>query len=158
METMNYTTGNIGKAIVLRLDSGEPLYKSIEEVASREGISSGIVWVIGGIINGGVVVGPRAVINGKPDPMVERFDDPREILGFGTLFCNEQNQIKLHMHAGIGKGKQPLVGCPREGAECWLIDEVVIVELKGIDAKRVRDPVSGLELLNIGSSLLNKKE
>lgn len=145
---MNYSIGNTGRAIVLRLEHGDPIYACIEEVAEKEGLDSGVVWIIGAIINGGVVVGPERDDEMPPRPIVERFGDAREILGVGTIFKNTDGKSKLHMHAAIGKRKDPIVGCPCKGAECWLIDEVVILELVNIKASRTRDAKSGLELMS----------
>jgi uncharacterized protein len=144
---MEYTVGTAGRIIVARLETGEPIYSSIEKIAEREKIDSAAVWIIGGIKNGGIVVGPGEDGN----VMVERFEDPREIIGVGMLFKNKCGAVKLHLHAGIGKGTKPLVGCPREGADCWLVNEIVIQEITGIDAKRLKDEKTGFDLLTIFS-------
>ena len=101
-------------------------------------------------MHGGVVVGPEKDDERPPRIRVERFEDAREILGIGTLFLNEAGQPKLHLHAAIGKGSVALAGCPREGADCWLVDEVVILELAGVQARRVKDAKSGFDLLQCG--------
>jgi len=134
---------------VLQFEEGDSIYNEIEKVAQNENIHSGIVWVIGGVKNGKVVVGPKNDKQLPPDPLVESFSDAREIAAIGTLFENEQNLPELHMHASIGKGTEPLVGCPRLGLDCWLITEAVILELLNVDAKRIKDDKKGLELLRI---------
>lgn len=134
---------------MLQFEEGDSIYNEIEKVAQNEKIHSGIVWVIGGVKNGKVVVGPKNDKQLPPDPLVESFSDAREIAAIGTLFENEQNLPELHMHASIGKGTEPLVGCPRLGLDCWLITEAVILELLNIDAKRIKDDKKGLELLRI---------
>jgi len=148
---MEYETGQTGRVIVLRLSDGDPVYKSVEDVARNEGISAATVWIVGGIKNGGVVVGPK-VENVFPLQTLERaFSDAREIVGFGTVFANEYNEPKLHLHAAIGKGGEVIVGCPRIGADCWLINEIVMLEITGLSARRKKDAASGLELLTLGT-------
>jgi predicted DNA-binding protein with PD1-like motif len=106
---------------------------------------------VGGIKNGGVVVGPK-VENVFPLQTLERtFVDAREIVGFGTVFADEYDEPKLHLHAAIGKGEEIIVGCPRKGADCWLIDEIVMLEITGLSTCRKKDAASGLELLTIAT-------
>jgi predicted DNA-binding protein with PD1-like motif len=147
---MNYSTGNVGRIVTIRFGDGDSIYEGIETVAEKERIASAVVWLIGGVKNGGVVVGPSDDAM-PPVPMVERFSDPREIAGIGTLFPDDNNRPSLHLHASIGKGKSPLTGCPRKGLDCWLITEAVIMELTGVKARRSRDAKSGLSLLEIGA-------
>jgi predicted DNA-binding protein with PD1-like motif len=137
---------------VARLEDGDPIYASIESIATTENFSHAMVWIIGGMKNGKVVVGPRDQDPAATFPyqtMVQEFTDAREIAGIGMLFPGADGKAKLHMHAAIGKGANPIVGCPRLGADCWLVNEVVIMELCGIAAKRVRDSVSRFELLTV---------
>ncbi|MFP4012503.1 MAG: PCC domain-containing protein [Chitinispirillaceae bacterium] len=148
---MEYTTGTMGRCIVIRLHENDPVYSSIEKVAADENIQNGLVFMVGGVKNGGVVVGPQDQDERPLKPTVEHFADAREIAGTGTIFRNEEHTPKLHLHAAIGKGTSPLVGCPRQGLDCWLITEIVIIELKGFDARRIRES-GGLELLKIFTS------
>jgi predicted DNA-binding protein with PD1-like motif len=73
------------------------------------------------------------------------------MVGVGTIFQSE-GKPSLHFHAGIGRGDHALVGCPRESAECFLILEVIVIELLGLDASRVHDPQTGFHLLRLLSS------
>ena len=144
---MDYRECRIGRTFVARLRDGESIYDKIEGLAALEGIKSAAVLALGGIRKGGVVTGPQ-----KPElenivPNIERFDDARELVGVGTLFLGNGNP-SLHFHAGIGRGKTALVGCPREEAICFLVLEVIIIELIGMDAQRMHDPESGFHLLN----------
>jgi len=146
---MNYSVGTTGRVIVLRLSDGEAIYPAIESVAAKETIANAMVWIIGGMKNGAVVVGPKDATKVPLETMQEVFSDEREIVGVGTLFLSSENKPKLHMHAGIGKGAKPIVGCPRMGADCWLVGEVVIMELVGVKARRVKQEKGSLELLEI---------
>ena len=50
----------------------------------------------------------------------------------------------------MGRGGQDIVGCPRGGAKTFLILEVTIVEIVGIEASRKLDPATGWNLLRVG--------
>lgn len=142
---MEYQVGKPGRVIVLKLSEGESLYQSVEEVAKRENIKSASVLITGGIRKASVVLGPKEE---KPVITVDMqpFEGPGETLGVGTLFCDDTGP-KLHIHAGLGKKGETMIGCPRGGAEVFLILEIVIIEIEGINACRVYDPTSGMKLL-----------
>jgi predicted DNA-binding protein with PD1-like motif len=146
---MEYEIGKAGRILVMRLSDGDPIYASIENAAQKEHIQSAAVWLVGGIKNAGVVVGPKVQDEFPLQVMEERFSDAREIVGVGTLFTNSKGEPKLHMHAAIGKGDKVVAGCPRKGADCWLVDEVIVMEITGIAGRRVAEAKCGLELLSI---------
>lgn len=149
---MNYTVGKTGRVLVLRLEHGEAIYTAIESVAKRERVRHAVVWIVGGVRKGRVVVGPEKDDEFPLKTLVESFDDARELLGVGTLFPGRSGRPTLHLHAAIGRGRAAIAGCPRLGAECWLVDEVVILELVGVDARRALDRKSGLRLLSCRSA------
>jgi len=147
---MNYTRGDLGRVFVARLEDGESVYTAVEEIARREGVASAAVLALGGIRKGKVVTGPERP-SGPIVPHYEEFDDARELVGIGTVFAAD-GQPSLHFHAGIGRGNSALVGCPRAGMSVFLVLEVVIIELLGVEAERVMDAGSGLRLLRVGPS------
>jgi len=142
---MEYKIGRAGRIIAARLFEGEDIYESIEKIAKKENIKSAAVLITGGFRQAGVVVGPKTE---KPK-IVGNFKDfagPGEMLGVGTIY-NDDEGPKLHIHTAIGKGDQTIVGCPRGGAKTFLIAEVTIIELEGIQAKRKFDKDKGINLL-----------
>ena len=147
---MNYTQGNLGRVFVARLEDGESVYTAVEEIATREGVSSAAVLAVGGMRKGKVVTGPVSP-TGKIVAHYEEFDDARELVGVGTVFPQD-GKPSLHFHAGIGRGDSALVGCPRAGMSVFLVLEVVIIELLGVNAQRMPDKASGLNLLRILAS------
>ncbi len=142
---MDYSVGKTGRVVAARLYEGEELYESIEGIAEKEDIKCGAVFITGGIRKADVVVGPEQE---KPElkPNFRNFRGPGETLGVGTIYRDEQKP-KLHLHAGIGKGDNYIIGCPRGGAKIFLILEVTIIEITGIEAKRLPDEETGLNLL-----------
>lgn len=145
---MEYSVGKAGRIIAARLFEGESLYESIESIAEKEGIKAAAVLITGGIRKASVVVGPKTEIP-KIEADFRPFTGPGETLGVGTLYCDENNKPKLHLHAALGKSDSPMVGCPRGGASIFLILEITIIEILGIDAKRITDPATGFKLLRI---------
>ncbi|MBN1867947.1 DUF296 domain-containing protein [Candidatus Sumerlaeota bacterium] len=146
---MQYEQGSVGRVFVVRLEDGERVYDAIEALAEKENVQSASVFAVGGFRRAGVVCGPV-----DPDALeniegqIERFDDAREIVGVGTIFPHE-GKAKLHFHAAIGRGDRALVGCPREEATCFLVLEVIVMEILGLSAERVKD-ASGFALLQVG--------
>ena len=142
---MEYAVGKTGRIIAARLFEGEDLYESIETIAKKENIKSAAVLITGGFRNASVVVGPKTE---KPKIVgnFKNFAGPGEVLGVGTIYC-DSGQPKLHIHTGIGKGNQTIVGCPRGGAKTFLVLEITIIEIKGVKAARKLDKNTGLNLL-----------
>jgi predicted DNA-binding protein with PD1-like motif len=145
---MEYSVGKTGRIIAARLFEGEDIYESIEAIARAEDIGSAAVLITGGLRKASVVVGPKQE---KPK-IVGDFRDfvgPGEVLGVGTIYCDEKGP-KLHIHTAIGRGDHVIVGCPRGGADTFLVMEVTIIEIKGVKAARKFDETKGLNLLRLG--------
>ena len=142
---MEYAVGKTGRIIAARLFEGDDLFQSIQQIAQKENIKSAAVLITGGFRKADVVVGPKQE---KPKivPKFKPFEGPGEVLGVGTIYCDDEGP-KLHIHTAIGKGDQTVVGCPRGGAKTFLILEVTIIEITGIHAGRKPDTETGLNLL-----------
>lgn len=146
---MQYTQGKLGRVFLARLQDGESIYEAVEAIARREDIHGAAVLAVGGIRSGKVVTGPVHP-TGKVVPHFEEFDDARELVGVGTLFPQDGQPV-LHFHAGMGRRDTAMVGCPRAGMAVYLVLEVVIIELLGMDASRELDPEFGVHLLKLVS-------
>ncbi|HOF17713.1 MAG TPA: DUF296 domain-containing protein [Phycisphaerae bacterium] len=144
---MDYSIGRMGRVVVARGFEGEDLYGEIESLAAKEDIACAAVVIVGGLRRAKVVVGPKNP-TGPIEPTYREFDDAREIAGVGTIFRDESGP-KLHLHAGIGRGDEAIVGCPRGGASVFCVLEVVLFEILGVDAAREPDPELGLKLLTL---------
>ncbi|MGA2265514.1 MAG: DUF296 domain-containing protein [Phycisphaerae bacterium] len=145
---MEYQVGRIGRVIVARAFEGEDLYGQVQAIAAKENLRSAAVLAVGGLRRAKVVVGPKDP-HGPIEPQFRQFDDAREIVGVGTIFPDETGPV-LHFHAGIGRGAEAIVGCPRGGASVFCVLELILIEIEGIDARRLLDEQLGLKLLRVG--------
>ena len=103
--------------------------------------------VVGGVDKGSrLVVGPKESRAAIIEPVEIILDDAHEVTGFGTIFRNEEGLPISHIHISCGRGDHVFTGCARRGVKVWLVLEVVITELLGTEAKRVKDH-NGFELL-----------
>lgn len=144
---MNYSEGKFGRVFLARLEDGESIYDAVIEIATKEDVKTASVMAVGGIRSGKVVTGP--VHNrGKVVPIVDEFDDARELVGLGTL-VQQEGEPSLHFHAGIGREHDTMIACPRIAMAAYLVLEVVIIELLGINAERVMDEEFGVHVLSI---------
>ncbi len=147
---MEYSIGRVGRVVVARLFEGEDLHACVDQIARAEQIRCATVLITGGFRTAAVVVGPERE---KPQivPKFQPFTGPGEVLGTGTLFWDDQGP-RLHIHTAIGKHGESLIGCPRHDTKTFLILEVTIIEIEGIEGTRQFDPSSGMKLLRLKES------
>lgn len=144
---MKYQIGRTARVVVVRLEDHEDVLYSIVSIAKKENIRAGILYLIGGIREGSIVVGPEKDVM-PPVPVWRELKESHEIIGLGTIFCHG-NEPKVHLHGAFGKKDMAKVGCLREKSETFFLLEAVIIEIEGINAIRELDPVSGLTLLKL---------
>lgn len=144
---MKYQIGKTGRVIVARFEDGEDALKNIADIAKKENIRSAVFYLIGGLRQGRVVVGPEKE-ELPPKPVWKEIKESHEVLGIGTIFWLE-DEPKIHFHGAFGKKDMIKVGCLRETSETFLVLEAVIIEIEGIDARREFDQASGLTLLKL---------
>jgi predicted DNA-binding protein with PD1-like motif len=144
------TCGKIGRVFIIRLEDGDEIPGDIERFAAGNGIALGQVILVGGIGEGEVVVGPRISRAKSPDPMLLPIDGAHEVLAAGVLAPNQEGKPILHIHGALGRSGKTTTGCLRFGTKTWLVVEVILCEILGASAARIKDPLSGFELLEPG--------
>jgi predicted DNA-binding protein with PD1-like motif len=144
---MKWCEGRIGRVFVIRLEDGDVVPDCIERFAEENGISVGQAVLIGGIGGGEVVVGPRKSDEMPPEPMLLPLDGAHEVAGVGVIAPGENGKPVLHIHAALGRSGKTTTGCLRPGVTTWLVGEVILYEILGTKAMRVKDKKSGFSLL-----------
>lgn len=149
---MKASEGHVGRVFVIRLEDGDVVPECIERFAEKKGISVGHVILVGGVGGGEVVVGPRRSEERPPEPMLLPVDGAHEIMGVGVIAPGEDGKPILHIHAALGRSGQTMSGCLRPGVTTWLVGEVILYEIVGTNAVRVREKDSGFMLLDVEDS------
>lgn len=145
---MNYTEASMSRIFILRLRQNERIHEVIEKFAAEKQVKSALCFFLGGAEDKSkVVVGPKDGKAMPPEPMVTLLKGVHEGCGVGTIFVDESGNPKLHMHASFGRNDNSVTGCVRMGVDVWQIGEVVILELAGGSAKRVKNKQTGFEFL-----------
>ncbi len=144
---MKYQVGKTARVVVARFEDGEDALENINGIAKRENIRNAVFYLIGGIRQGRVVVGPEKE-ELPPKPVWKEIEESHEVLGTGTIF-RQDDEPKIHFHGAFGKKDMVKVGCLRGTSKTFLVLEAVIIEIEGIDARREFDQASGLTLLRL---------
>ncbi len=144
---MKYQTGEVGRVIVAGFEDGDSIIENIIGIAKKESIRAGVFYLLGGMKNAKIVVGPEKD-ELPPIPVWREMKESHEMVGIGTIFWHEE-EPKIHFHGAYGKHDKVRAGCLRETADTFIVLECIILEMKGIDAVRKLDPASGMVLLNL---------
>jgi predicted DNA-binding protein with PD1-like motif len=145
--SIKYQVGRAGRIVVARFEDREDFLGGIKDIVKNEKIKSAVFYLLGGMRQGRIVVGPeRDEI--PPTPVWKELKESHELLGLGTIFW-EGEEPKVHFHGAFGKRDRVSVGCLRDVSETFLVLEAVILEIEGISAEREFDPVSGFSLLKL---------
>jgi predicted DNA-binding protein with PD1-like motif len=144
---MKYQIGKMGRIAVARFEDGENILENIVNITRKENIRCAVFYLVGGIRQGRIVVGPEEETL-PPKPVWKDLSESHEILGIGTVFP-EGSEPKIHFHGAFGKKDMVKVGCLRGTSETFLVIEAIITEILGINARRELDEASGLSLLKL---------
>jgi predicted DNA-binding protein with PD1-like motif len=144
---MKYQAGELGRVVVARFDDGDNILDGLNDVVRKENLRAGVLYLIGGMKKGRFVVGPETE-SMPPVPVWRELDESHEIVGIGTVFWQGE-EPKIHFHGTYAKRDKVLAGCMRQNAETFLVLEAIIMEIKGVNAVRELDPLSGLALLKV---------
>ena len=148
---MQFAEAKLGRIFVIRLHDGDRLHEVLEQFAAQYKISAALCFFIGGAKGKSrIVVGPKDGYDLPPEPMITLLNGVHEAAGVGTIFADEKGKMKLHMHASFGRKTKSVTGCVRMGVDVWRIGEVVMLELSGTKAGRVKNKETGFEFLEIG--------
>ena len=131
---MDYRKGTIGRVFTVRFDEGDLFLEGLLERITEEKITNGWFHVLGGLREADVVTGPKEPVM-PPEPVWNEVRGARETMGTGSIFW-DGNEPKIHLHAAMGHHGDTLTACVRKGTKVYLVLEVVIFEIDGINASR----------------------
>ena len=148
---MQYSEGRPGRVFVLRIDHGEDLIESLQMFLEKKGIESCTTLFLGALSNGQAVTGPKRP-EIPPQPNFEAYESAWEVFGMATVYPSGDGP-RLHIHSGLGRGREALIGCIREKARVYLLVEMVLFEICSLEAERVWDEEMQLFLLTLSERL-----
>jgi predicted DNA-binding protein with PD1-like motif len=131
---MDYRKGSIGRVFIVRFDEGDLFLEGLLKMITEEKITNGWFHVLGGLREADVVIGPKEPVM-PPEPVWSEVRGARETIGTGSIFW-DGNEPKIHLHAALGNHGETLTACVRKGTKVYLVLEVVIFEIDGIQASR----------------------
>ena len=147
---MKYTQAEYGRIFVMRLEDGDVIHEEVEALARKEEVQRGVLVILGGADTGSkIMVGPEDGGDIRVGmPIMDRvFSAVHETQGCGTLIPDETGNPILHLHLACGRGDESLTGCARAGVVVWRYMEAVLLELRGCESLRVKDPDTGFLML-----------
>lgn len=131
---MEYQAGKTGRVFYVRFDNGEDLHEGIRDLVTRENIRCAWFQIFGGLRQAGVVTGPKEPVM-PPEPVWREVADTREVLGMGSVFWDDEQPL-IHLHAAMGHHGDTLTGCVRRDSQVYLVIELMLIEVTGIEVTR----------------------
>ncbi|MEW6519223.1 MAG: PPC domain-containing DNA-binding protein [Thermodesulfobacteriota bacterium] len=146
---MDYRTGSVARVFAIRFDDGDDFLGGLTELIKKENIRNGWFHVIGGLRQADVVTGPREPVM-PPEPVWRQLRDARETLGSGSIYRDENDEPRIHLHAALGHHGDTITGCVRKGSRTYLLLEVILFEIAGFAASRPWSADKGFNIVTFG--------
>lgn len=131
---MEYRKGEIGRVFTVRFDEGDDFLAGLTGMVIKENIQSAWFQVLGGLRKAEVVIGPRAPVM-PPEPVWRELNGAFEVLGIGSIL-RDNDEPRIHFHAAMGKHGETLTACVRKNIRVYLVLELFIIELVGMEVSR----------------------
>ena len=145
---MKYQVGEVGRVVLARFEDGEDILENLSGIVRKEKISACIFYLLGGITDARIVVGPADDLVRPPEPVWRQIAESHESLGIGTIFWYH-DEPRIHFHGAFGKHDDVKAGCLRDEGKAFLVVEAVIVEISGVNAVRDLDSLTNMVLLKL---------
>ncbi len=131
---MEYRTGSVGRVLNIRFDHGDDFLKELGTLLKQENIRVAWFQILGALRQADVVIGPEEPVM-PPKPVWTSVDEAREAIGTGSVYMDGDEPL-IHLHAALGFHGETLTCCVRDNSKVYLILEVILFEITGIDATR----------------------
>jgi len=145
---MKYQVGEVGRIVLARFEDGEEILGNLADIARKENIRASVFYLLGGITDARIVVGPDNDKVRPPEPVWKDIMESHETLGIGTIFWY-QEEPRIHFHGAYGKFDSVKAGCLRDKGKTFIVMEAIIVEIKGVNAVRDLDIMTDMVLLKL---------
>jgi len=133
-----------GELVIAKLDDGEDLFRSIEELAAKHHMENAMVmWAIGMLRE--LEVG---YFNGKAYDRAT-FQEPMELLSLHGTYAGKADP-KIHVHVSVAGPDHRVVGGHVFRATVSTLNELCLWKLWRTKMDRVLHPRSGLKELTLG--------
>lgn len=152
--TVKYQVGETGRVVLAHFEDGDEIIANLSGIIRKENIRCAAFYLLGGIAEGRIVVGPVEDDVRPPEPTWRELVESHETLAVGTVFWHG-DEPRVHIHGTYGKLDSVRTGCLRGEARTFLIMEAVILEIKGVNAVRDLDPVVNMALLKLTGMTLH---
>ncbi|MFC1847657.1 PPC domain-containing DNA-binding protein [Chloroflexota bacterium] len=147
LEKIRMATGALGKTVVMRLAPGCDLMKSLEEIAEKENIQSGVVLSGVGSLSQVTLRNVRLFPDEFPITDRNRIytpkKEPLELLSLSGNISRKDDEVLIHGHVIISSGLddgRTYGGHLTEGCLILSTCEVIIAEITGLEMIRNNDP------------------
>lgn len=130
-----FSTDKIGRVFILSLEPGDKILESINHLIREENIKEAIVISAIGTIDEYRI--HYVLTTGfPPQNKFEHWEDkPLELAHIGGVIADG----KPHLHVIVSDSEKAYAGHLEEGCRVLYLAEIVIIEVKGLNLKRVRD-------------------
>ena len=145
---MKYQVGEVGRIVLARFEDGEEILGNLADIVRKENIRASVFYLLGGITDARIVVGPDNDKVRPPEPVWKDIVESHETLGIGTIFWY-QEEPRIHFHGTYGKFDSVKAGCLRDKGKTFIVMEAIIVEIKGVNAVRDLDSMTDMVLLKL---------
>ncbi|MFQ5883943.1 MAG: PPC domain-containing DNA-binding protein [Thermoplasmata archaeon] len=136
-------SGEDRNLIVAKLDDGENLFESLEEIIEKHGIRSGLVLSGIGMLRNFVL----GYYDGS-EYQKKEFKDPCELLSLQGSIAGEAEPA-IHLHASLADESRSVIGGHLFQAEVCSLNELVLRKLDDVILSRKLNPNTGLKELDI---------
>jgi len=137
-----FSTKKIGRTFVLRLDQGEYVLESINNLISKENINNGVVTSAIGTFDR-CIMHMVTTIGYPPEEYFDKYED--KALELAAIQGFIANGVP-HLHMVISDTEKAYAGHLEEGCRVLYLAEIVIQELLDLNVHRVRDDKNILKL------------
>ncbi len=131
---MEYRIGSIGRVLTIRFDNDDDFLEGLKEIVLKEKIKNGWFQILGAVKNADVVIGPEKPVM-PPTPIWTKVDQASEAIGTGSIYMDGDEPL-IHLHAALGDHGETLTCCIRKNTKVYLILEVMLFEILGVDISR----------------------